>query len=34
MVVSIASSAYGKGHGQRRSEDILKAILHADAMQM
>lgn len=34
MVVSIASSAYGKGYGQRRSEDILKAILHADATQM
>ena len=34
MVVSIASSAYGKGYGQRRSEDILKAILHADGRQM
>ena len=34
MVVSIASSAYGKGYGQRRSEDILKAILHVDATQM
>ncbi len=34
MVVSIASSAYGKGYGQRRSEDILKAILHADGKQM
>ena len=34
MVVSIASSAYGKGYGQRRSEDILKAILKADATQM
>ena len=30
MVVSVASSAYGKGYGQRRSEDILKAILTAD----
>ena len=34
MVVSIASSAYGKGYGQRRSEDILKAILRVDATQM
>lgn len=34
MVVSIASSAYGKGYGQRRSEDILKAILKANATQM
>ncbi|OEZ90584.1 6-aminohexanoate-dimer hydrolase [Janthinobacterium sp. HH106] len=34
MVVSVASSAYGKAHGQRRSEDILKAILKADATQM
>ena len=34
MVVSVASSAYGKGYGQRRSEDILKAILQADATQM
>lgn len=30
MVVSVASSAYGKGYGQRRSEDILKAILAVD----
>ena len=34
MVISIASSAYGKGYGRRRSEDILKAILKADATQM
>lgn len=34
LVVSVASSAYGKGYGQRRSEDILKAILQADATQM
>ncbi|PLY39773.1 serine hydrolase [Janthinobacterium sp. ROICE36] len=34
MVVSIASRAYGKGYGQRRSEDILQAILKADATQM
>ncbi|WP_156894741.1 serine hydrolase domain-containing protein [Janthinobacterium sp. 1_2014MBL_MicDiv] len=34
MVVSVASSAYGKGYGQRRSEDILKAILTADGKQM
>ena len=34
MVVSVASSAYGKGYGQRRSEDILKAILAADGTQM
>ena len=34
MVVSVASSAYGKGYGQRRSEDILKAILAVDATQM
>ncbi|KAB8058728.1 serine hydrolase [Janthinobacterium sp. FT14W] len=34
MVVSVASSAYGKGYGQRRSEDILKAILAVDAAQM
>lgn len=30
MVVAIQSSAYGKGYGQKRSEDILKAILAAD----
>lgn len=29
MVVTVASSAYGKGYGQRRSEEILKAILSA-----
>ena len=34
MVVSVASSAYGKGYGQRRSEDILKAILAAEGTQM
>ncbi|OEZ80190.1 6-aminohexanoate-dimer hydrolase [Janthinobacterium sp. HH104] len=34
MVVSIASGAYGKPYGQRRSEDILKAILKAGATQM
>lgn len=27
LVVAITSSAYGKGYGQRRSEDILKAVL-------
>ena len=26
LVVAITSSAYGKGYGQRRSEDILKAV--------
>ncbi|MGK5081505.1 DUF4401 domain-containing protein [Janthinobacterium sp. HLX7-2] len=31
MVVSVASSAYGKGDGQRRSEDLLKAILPAES---
>ncbi|WP_298689261.1 serine hydrolase domain-containing protein [uncultured Sphingomonas sp.] len=30
LVVAITSSAYGHGYGQRRSEDILKAILAAD----
>ncbi|MFZ4874107.1 serine hydrolase domain-containing protein [Janthinobacterium sp. Mn2066] len=30
MVISVASSAYGKGYGQRRSEAILKALLQAD----
>lgn len=30
MVVAITSSAYGKGYGQRRSEDILKTILAAE----
>lgn len=30
MVVAVASSAYGKPYGQRRSEDILKALLAAD----
>lgn len=30
MVVAVASSAYGKPHGQRRSESILKALLAAD----
>ncbi len=29
MVVAIASAAYGRGYGQRRSEDILKAVLAA-----
>jgi CubicO group peptidase (beta-lactamase class C family) len=27
MVIAIQSSAYGRGYGQKRSEDILKAIL-------
>ena len=27
LVVAITSSAYGRGYGQRRSEDILKAVL-------
>jgi CubicO group peptidase (beta-lactamase class C family) len=27
MVVAITSRAYGRGYGQRRSEDILKALL-------
>ena len=30
MVVAVASSASGKPYGQRRSEDILKALLAAD----
>jgi len=30
LAIAITSSAYGKGYGQRRSEDILKAILAAD----
>ena len=30
MVVAVASSAYGKPYGQRRSEEILKALLAAD----
>lgn len=30
MVVAITSSAYGRGHGQRRSEAILKAVLSVD----
>jgi CubicO group peptidase (beta-lactamase class C family) len=30
LVVAITSSAYGRGYGQRRSEDILKAVLAAD----
>ena len=30
MVVAVASAAYGKPYGQRRSEDILKALLAAD----
>ena len=29
MVVAVASSAYGKAYGQRRSEEILKALLAA-----
>lgn len=29
LVVAITSSAYGKGYGQRRSEEILKAVLAA-----
>ncbi|HEY0179399.1 MAG TPA: serine hydrolase [Dokdonella sp.] len=31
LVVAITSSAYGKGYGQRRSQDILLAILAATA---
>lgn len=30
MVVAVTSSAYGHGYGQRRSEEILKAILATD----
>ncbi|MGK5027923.1 serine hydrolase domain-containing protein [Janthinobacterium sp. RB2R34] len=30
MVVAVATKAYGKPYGQRRSEDILKALLAAD----
>lgn len=30
MVVAVASAAYGKPYGQRRSEDILKALLAAN----
>ncbi|OYO27785.1 serine hydrolase [Janthinobacterium sp. PC23-8] len=30
MVVAVASRAYGKPYGQRRSEDILKALLAAE----
>jgi len=30
MVVSVASSAYGKGYGQRRSEEILKTLLQVE----
>lgn len=33
MVVSVASSAYGKGYGQRRSEEILKALLNVEQTQ-
>ncbi|SEM74454.1 CubicO group peptidase, beta-lactamase class C family [Stigmatella aurantiaca] len=33
LVVAITSSAYGRGYGQRRSEDILKAVLAADAQR-
>lgn len=31
MVVAIQSSAYGRGYGQRRSQDILRALLAAAA---
>lgn len=31
MVVAIQSSAYGRGYGQRRSQDILRALLGASA---
>jgi CubicO group peptidase (beta-lactamase class C family) len=31
LVVAVTSSAYGHGYGQRRSEDILKAVLTAVA---
>ncbi|SDZ06530.1 CubicO group peptidase, beta-lactamase class C family [Lysobacter sp. yr284] len=31
MVVAIQSSAYGRGYGQRRSQDILRALLRAAA---
>ncbi|AHE57133.1 serine hydrolase domain-containing protein [Sphingomonas sanxanigenens] len=30
LVVAITSAAYGRGYGQRRSQDILKAVLAAD----
>lgn len=30
MVIAIQSRAYGRGYGQRRSQDILKAVLGAD----
>jgi CubicO group peptidase (beta-lactamase class C family) len=31
LVVAITSRAYGQGHGQRRSENILRALLELDA---
>ena len=31
LVVAITSSAYGRGYGQRRSENTLKDIVSADA---
>jgi CubicO group peptidase (beta-lactamase class C family) len=33
MVVAITSSAYGHGYGQRRSQDILQALLSSDAIR-
>ncbi len=30
LVVAVTSSAYGRGYGQRRSEDILRAVLAAE----
>ncbi len=33
MVVSIMSRAYGQGRGQRRSEDVLKAVLATQRLQ-
>lgn len=33
MVVAVTSSAYGKGYGQLRSENILKAVLAADQLK-
>lgn len=34
LVVAITSSAYGRGYGQRRSENILKAVLNNDGARL
>lgn len=32
LVVAITSTAYGRGYGQRRSEQVLRAVLESDCV--